>query len=723
MTYKKYLSIRNKQIMVIMTVSVIILGLAASLFFLYELDNEEQRISTEIDNKATLIAANIASTLLFNDTVSANETLRTLKVDPSVLMAVLFDEEDKPFASYSQEGYASQIEAYKLQPEGVYLGDIFVEVFRPAVIQNSRVGTVYIRSDLTGFEEKIINYSYIVLFIFMASLILAAFLTHQFQKIITTPIEKLAQLVSQVSKDKDYSMRLPIKSRDEIGVLVRAFNGMLKTVEEHKEKLQNQTNNLEQLVRIRSEQLHKLAYFDALTGLPNRSLLFQEIEKEISRCNRTNLSFALMFLDLDRFKTINDSLGHAVGDELLQEAARRLLDSVRKEDVVARIGGDEFVVMLVNIKSRLKVSSIAENIMLAFSYPFNLILNSTSLHVSVSIGVSVYPEHGHDVADLMRNADTSMYQTKAIAPGKYVFYEEAMNVATQRLLAVENQLREAIKNNEFTIVYQPQVKLADSKMVGVEALLRWSNPRLGTVPPAEFIPLAEELGLIGEIGVWVVEKVSEQCKVWKDEGYASVKISVNVSASQLVSINLVEHIKNMLITYQIDSHDIEIEITEDVFLDKSDRNIAQLTELKNLNMRIAIDDFGTGYSSLSYLQNFPCDVLKLDGSFVKKIGQNKTSEDLVTATIILAHSLGLEMIAECVETKAQLDFLKNAGCDMVQGYYYSKPLTVEEMGNLMEKHAIDRYSTQDEENNKAMSQLIVEIVLFSQEMIENKKLA
>ena len=702
MAYNKYLSIRNKQILIIMSVSIAILGLAASLFFIYERGDEERRISTVIDNKATLIAANIASTLLFNDTVSANETLRTLKVDPSVLVAILFDERGNPFASYSQEGHASQIENYELQPEGVYLGEFFAEVFRPAMIQNSRVGTVYIRSDLRGYDEKIIDYSYIVLIIFLVSLVLAAFLTHQFQKIITKPIEKLAELVSQVSKDKDYSMRLHIQSHDEIGVLVRAFNGMLRTVEEHKAKLQNQTNDLEQLVRVRSEQLHKLAYYDSLTGLPNRSLLFQEIEKEISRCNRTNLSFALMFLDLDRFKMINDSLGHAVGDELLQEAARRLLDSVRKEDVVARIGGDEFVVMLVNIKSRVKVSSVAENIMMAFSYPFKLVLNSTSLHVSVSIGVSVYPEHGHDVADLMRNADTSMYQTKAIAPGKYVFYEEAMNVATQRLLAVENQLRGAIKNNEFEIVYQPQVKLSDSRMVGVEALLRWSNPQLGIVTPAEFIPMAEELGLIDEIGVWVVKRVSEQCRAWKDKRYAPCRISVNISASQLVSINLVEHLKDMLETYQIDSHDIEIEITEDVFLDKSDRNIAQLTELKNLNMRIAIDDFGTGYSSLSYLQNFPCDVLKLDGSFVKKIGQNKTTENLVTATIILAHSLGLEMIAECVETKAQLDFLKNAGCDIVQGYYYSRPLSVKEIGVLMEKHSTNHCATNDKDVNAVL---------------------
>ena len=258
-----------------------------------------------------------------------------------------------------------------------------------------------------------------------------------------------------------------------------------------------------------------------------------------------------------------------------------------------------------------------------------------------------------------------------------------MNIATKRLLAVENQLRGAIKNNEFEVVYQPQIKLADSSLIGVEALLRWSNKQLGVVSPAEFIPLAEELGLIDEIGTWVVERVCEQSKAWKDAGYPAIKIGINVSASQLVSINLVEHIKNMIIFYQLDCHDFEIEITEDIFLDKSDRNIAQLTELKSLGMRIAIDDFGTGYSSLSYLQNFPCDVLKLDGSFVQLIGKNNTTEDLVTATIILAHSLGLEMIAECVETKEQLDFLKNSDCNIVQGYYYSKPLSATEICEFM----------------------------------------
>ena len=621
--------------------------------------------------------------MIFKDSVSAHETLQTLKVDPSVLFAILFDEKDKQFAHYSQQKYTSELEVFEVKPEGVYLEKEFVEVLRPVNFKSNRVGTIFVRSDLVGLEETIVNLSYIVIFIFLASLILAAFLSHQLQEIITTPIEKLAWLVSQVSENKDYSMRLKIESHDEIGVLVTAFNNMLRTVEAHKEKLQNQTNNLEQLVKKRSEQLHKMAYFDSLTGLPNRSLLFQEIEKEISRCDRTNSLFALMFLDLDRFKTINDSLGHAVGDELLQEAAKRLLNSVRKEDVVARVGGDEFVVMLVNVKSRLRVSSVAEKIMQAFSFPFNLVLNNTNLHVSVSIGVSVYPEHGEDVAVLMRNADTSMYQTKANNPGKYLFYEEGMNIATKRLLAVENQLRGAIKNNEFEVVYQPQIKLADSSLIGVEALLRWSNKQLGVVSPAEFIPLAEELGLIDEIGTWVVERVCEQSKAWKDAGYPAIKIGINVSASQLVSINLVEHIKNMIIFYQLDCHDFEIEITEDIFLDKSDRNIAQLTELKSLGMRIAIDDFGTGYSSLSYLQNFPCDVLKLDGSFVQLIGKNNTTEDLVTATIILAHSLGLEMIAECVETKEQLDFLKNSDCNIVQGYYYSKPLSATEICEFM----------------------------------------
>ena len=673
--------------MVIMTVSVAVLGLAASLFFLYELEIQEQRISTEIDSKAVLIAENIASTLIFRDIASANGTLRTLKVDPSVISAILYDEENKYFAGFSREGNVSQMETYQPRLDGVYLGEEFVEVFRPVVIHDNRVGTVFIRSDLVGLEEKIINYSYIVMVIFLASLILAVFLSHKLQKIISMPIQKLAQLVSQVSKEKDYSMRLDIESNDEIGVLVKEFNGMLKTVEEHKEKLQDQTDHLEQLVNLRSEQLRKQAYYDELTGLPNRRLLFQEIEKEISRCSRSGMSFSLMFLDLDRFKTINDSLGHAVGDEILQIAATRLLQSVRKEDTVARLGGDEFVVILTNTESREKVSTIAEKIILAFSIPFDLELNSTSLHVSVSIGISIYPEHGEDISILMRNSDTSMYQAKATAPGKYMFYEEAMNVASQRLLTIENQLRHALKNKEFDMVYQPQINLKSSEMVGVEALLRWSNPHLGAVSPAEFIPLAEELGLLNEIGEWVVEQVCKQHRAWIDDGFPAVKIAVNISASQLISCNLFEHIKNMFSTYQVDGYYFEIEITEDIFLDKSERVLEKLTELKKLGIKIAIDDFGSGYSSLSYLQRIPCDVLKLDGSFVKMIGQNKTTEALVTATIILTHSLGLEMVAECVETQTQWDFLKNANCDIVQGYYYRKPLSISEMCEFMEETA------------------------------------
>ena len=582
--------------MVIMTVSVAVLGLAASLFFLYELEIQEQRISTEIDSKAVLIAENIASTLIFRDIASANGTLRTLKVDPSVISAILYDEENNYFAGFSRGGDVSQMETYQPRLDGVYLGEEFVEVFRPVVIHDNRVGTVFIRSDLVGLEEKIINYSYIVMVIFLASLILAVFLSHKLQKIISMPIQKLAQLVSQVSKDKDYSMRLDIESNDEIGVLVKEFNGMLKTVEEHKEKLQDQTDHLEQLVNLRSEQLRKQAYYDELTGLPNRRLLFQEIEKEISRCSRSGMSFSLMFLDLDRFKTINDSLGHAVGDEILQIAATRLLQSVRKEDTVARLGGDEFVVILTNTESREKVSTIAEKIILAFSIPFDLELNSTSLHVSVSIGISIYPEHGEDISILMRNSDTSMYQAKATAPGKYMFYEEAMNVASQRLLTIENQLRHALKNKEFDMVYQPQINLKSSEMVGVEALLRWSNPHLGAVSPVEFIPLAEALTLINALGEWVVAPVCQPTRPWRDDGFPPVKIAINVSASQLVSINLLEHIRNMLITYQVDGHFLEIEITEDIFLDKSERVLEKLTELKKLGIKIAIDDFGSGYS-------------------------------------------------------------------------------------------------------------------------------
>ncbi|MEE9551427.1 MAG: EAL domain-containing protein, partial [Gammaproteobacteria bacterium] len=636
-------------------------------------------------HQPNLIADNIASSLIFQDERSANATLSSLRRDSTVRYACLIDIDGKLFAQFERSPGDSVQLSVPLIEYGVHLGEQYVEVLRPVILNDTVIGTVFIRSDLTDFRKKIVQYGYIVIAVFFLSLFLAGILSQRFQKLITGPIQQLVTLAKDISIEEDYTKRLDLKRDDELGTLIDGFNSMLSVIEDRERRLHEHTEHLEHLVHIRSEQLHKQAYFDSLTELPNRNMLLDRLNQEIARSKRGHESFALLFLDLDRFKTINDTLGHHVGDQLLRAIAERLAVTVRKEDMVGRLGGDEFVMLLTNITTQKSLEIIAESILVLFSKPFELSQSSTTLHVTASIGICLYPQDGDDVETLMRNADASMYEAKANGPGHYFFYRKGINAASHRQLAIENQLRHALTGNEFHLCYQPQVRLEDETLIGTEALIRWSNKNLGKVFPNEFIPLAEEIGIINEIGEWVVEEACSQNKKWQISGYPPIIIAVNISASHLLTANFVSKVKDILEKTQLEPRYLEIEITEDMFLDNSDRIMGNLMQLKDIGVRIAIDDFGTGYSSLSYLQSFPVDILKLDGTFIKEIGKNKTSEDIVSATINLVHSLGLKMVAEAVETKMQWDFLIKHGCDYVQGHYFSRPLTVTEVKHFFKK--------------------------------------
>lgn len=686
--WKKISSIRHKQTIVIMAISTATLLLAAVLFFSFELHTLSQRITEDIDNKAILIAENIASSLIFQDARAAKETLTTLHKDSTVKMAAVYDKHGKLFALFiGDAGQHDEIPA--VGKYGVVLGQHYVEVFRPVVLNNEQLGTVFIRSDLTDFKEKIIQYTYIVVVVFFLSLLLALIISPPLQRLISGPILQLARLAEDVSKNKNYSIRLEVERDDEIGTLIDGFNTMLGVIEDRERQLKDHTDRLEHLVHIRSEQLHKRAYFDSLTELPNRNMLFDRLSQEISRSKREQLSFALMFLDLDRFKTINDSLGHDVGDELLGAVAKRLLKKVRKEDMIARLGGDEFVVLLTNITKPEDINAIAEIIKSVFSSPFELSKSGATLHVSSSMGISIYPQDGDDVESLMKNADASMYAAKKEGPGQYCFYKKGMNAASHRQLEMENHLRHALLHNEFYLCYQPQVRLKDNTIYSMEALIRWPSPQLGEVSPSEFIPLAEEVGLLTDITSWVTEKACLQNKILQEAGVPPIIVAVNISASHLMMANVADHIKDILDRSMLDPRQLELEITEDIFLDDSERTIMNLQQIKELGVQIAIDDFGTGYSSLSYLQKFPVDTLKLDGSFIQKIGESRASEKLVSATINLAHSLDLKIVAECVETQYQWDFLKEQGCDFAQGYFFCKPLPAKEIKHFLEQYEIN----------------------------------
>ncbi len=423
------------------------------------------------------------------------------------------------------------------------------------------------------------------------------------------------------------------------------------------------------------------AYHDALTALPNRRLFHDRLECALAQVERSGESLAVLFLDLDRFKNINDSLGHDVGDLLLQAVAKRLKESVRNEDTVARLGGDEFTVLLSRVVKRQEVEKVVGKLITAFRQPFEI--DGHTLHISSSIGAALFPCDGETPELLMKNADSAMYRAKEAGRNNYCFYSQNMNSRSENQLALENDLHEALARDELIPFYQLQRNAQSGDVSGFEALLRWNHPKRGIVMPGEFIALAEESGLIVSIGAWVLEEACRQAKLWVDAGQSDFTVAVNLSARQFQQPDLAKQVADILEKTGLPAKHLELEITENLLLQHSDQNSAVLQELHELGICLALDDFGTGYSSLSYLKKFPFDRLKIDQSFVRDLPGSHEDAALVDAIITLGHTLGLEVIAEGVESKAQLTFLRDHGCDLVQGYLLSKPLPAEQAARFL----------------------------------------
>ncbi|MEW5943768.1 MAG: EAL domain-containing protein [Pseudomonadota bacterium] len=429
------------------------------------------------------------------------------------------------------------------------------------------------------------------------------------------------------------------------------------------------------------ERLRFLAHNDPLTGLPNRLLLKTRLDFALSMAERAQKSVALLFLDLDRFKTINDSLGHHVGDALLQEAARRLRGCLRDEDTVSRQGGDEFLIVLPDAKDMSDTAIVAQKIVEFMTEPFSI--NGLELSVSASIGISLYPQDGKDAETLIKNADAAMYHAKHKGRNNYQFFTGAMNASALEHLSIGNSLRHAITRQEFFLAYQPQIDLASGKVIGAEALIRWRHPQKGMISPTKFIPIAEEHGSIITIGEWVLREACAQNCRWQKAGLPAIPVAVNLSAFQFRQHNLAETIARILDETGLDPHYLELELTESLLMEEAEVTIEAISKLKSLDLKLSIDDFGTGYSSLSYLKRFAIDKLKIDRSFVRDIPGATDDNAIVAAIITLAKSLDLTVIAEGVETQEQFDFLSALNCDQIQGYYFSKPVTGSEFTEFL----------------------------------------
>jgi len=428
------------------------------------------------------------------------------------------------------------------------------------------------------------------------------------------------------------------------------------------------------------ERIEFLAHHDPLTKLPNRWLFNARLEHAMQRAVRENYKVAVLFLDLDNFKTINDGLGHPMGDKVIQNVASNLTSVLREQDTVARLGGDEFTIILEDIVNAEDIAQIINKIHFEFSQP--MVIDNHELHVGVSIGISIYPDDASDVTSIVTNADTAMYRAKEEQKGGYCFYTSELTTVALERLQLENLLRKALMENQFLLYYQPQYCMSSGRLVGAEALLRWQSPELGLVTPDRFIPLAESTGLIVPIGDWVLQAACLQAQLWLDKGFAIERIGVNIAGQQIQQGNIVDKLREVLKTTSLSAQYLELEVTESFVMQQPETAISTLTKLKSMGVGLAIDDFGTGYSSLSYLKLFPINKLKIDRSFVKDIPNDDNSIAIVNAIIALGKSLQLKLIAEGVETEEQKIYIKEAGCEEVQGYLYSPPVDHETFSDL-----------------------------------------
>ncbi len=515
------------------------------------------------------------------------------------------------------------------------------------------------------------------------------------------PLKEVFQIIDGTTREPSTNpMELAIETRKTVGlsancVLIRRDRTEI-SIEDAAAPIHDRSGSITGAVivfhdvgmsRAITAEMARLAQHDSLTNLPNRMLLADRLNQAIARARRNGTRVAVMYLDLDGFKHINDSLGHAVGDKMLQSVATRLVSCVRSSDTVSRLGGDEFVVLLSEISHAEDASITARKILTALVPAHSV--DDTHLHITLSIGLSAYPDDGHDAETLIRNADTAMYQAKETGRNNYRFYTKEMNVRAMERQAIEAELCLALERKELVLHYQPKVCLETGDITGIEALVRWVHPERGLVPPAQFIPIAEDSGLILPIGKWVLREACRQVKEWMDAGLHVVPVSINVSSLEFRSGDFVEGLRAILKETRLDPSYLELELTETALMQHIESTTSVLRALKSIGVRLAVDDFGTGYSSLSYLKKFPIDTLKIDRSFVRDIKSDTDDATIVSAVITMAKSLKKCVIAEGVETEDQIRFLQSCGCNQAQGFYFSSALAAEYFAKLLE---IGKYS-------------------------------
>lgn len=656
-----------KQLIAIVGINILTLFIMSGLLFSNFIAAYEDNLKEVMRSKITLLAATSASALVFGDQESAATLLSSLKEHTATRYVQMYNADQQLFAEYRRSGQLVDVDIDDYESDAFFKNkNIYLS--QPVLMNGEYLGVIVISADTNSLNEQKNRYILIASTVLFISLVLAYLLNWQLQKRLTAPISDLINLVSYVARNKKYHRRLDSARDDEIGDLTLGVNTMLDTIEAHE------------------TQLFQRANYDELTQLPNRHLLMERLTHGINTATRNKTEIALLFLDLDRFKVVNDSLGHRVGDELLVQVAGKLVNTLRKSDSISRWGGDEFVMLLENIKNVKDIDNIVEKIVEELAKP--TMTGGHLLHVSTSIGIARFPQDGDDSVSLLKHADISMYRAKAQGPGKFEYFNPTMLNDSVKRLTLEVTVHEAFEKKDFFMVYQPQVAVASGNVVGLEALIRW-NFGGSFVPPDEFLPVIEEVGLMHDLSLWVLEQACQQNVDWQNAGFPPVSIAVNLPPSFILHVDCTEKVQSILRKTGLAAKYLEIELTENTFIGSGLAAVSVLKSLRDIGVIIALDDFGTGYSCLSYLKDLPIGTLKIDGSFIQGLGVSQANDGIVQSIITLGKSLGMTLVAECVETEQQRSLLEHMECDIIQGYLYSKPLSAADAASFLMAQSID----------------------------------
>ncbi len=689
----RHRSIGNNMLRALLVTTACALLLATIAFSVSDWFSSRVQIYQQLKSEAGIIAHNSVAALLFDDLEAAQHTLKNLQSQANIVGAMLYLPDNTPFAHYERlQGVLPSVPP--IEDQGSINQFWYVQL--KVEFDDEVVGSILLLSDNSRWLKEQLVRLLLACLVFAICLLVAFLIASYLQRAVSRPIIKLAETTRRITQKRDYSLRATRLSDDEIGDLVDDFNEMLNQIQSRDKDLQLIQGLLEQKVEERTRELAELAkkyehqaYHDALTGLANRITFDNRLQDAISHARRYDSQVSVLFLDLDRFKVVNDTLGHDIGDKLLKEVACRLKQCLREDDTLARLGGDEFAILLTDL-SLGATGDVANKISRLVTSPMTL--DGHNLTLTTSIGVSVFPSDGNSAVEILKNADTAMYRSKDRGRNRITFFAPDMNRKMERRLVLENKLRQAVNSQLFTLHYQPKVDTNTLAVVGVEALIRWHDLELGQIPTSEFIELAEECGLIGVIDQWVLERACADILSITPGGETPLQLSVNFSPSHFYRYSAPAEIKAVLEKTGFPGHRLELEITENLVGPTADNILDQLQSLRQLEVEISIDDFGTAYSSLSRLKQFPLNTLKIDQSFVHDLGRDPDDETMVKTIITMAHNLNLKVVAEGIETQSQYEFVKQHGCDQVQGYLYSKPMPLAQLQQTLQQQQTQVYN-------------------------------